>query len=177
MKSLWDICKEALIYAQSRNPVVISCFMLMGNHCHLLLTTPNSDIDKFMMNFNRKISLLINDSSGVINHKFSNRYKWSIVQDQHYLLNVYRYIYQNPVRAKLVSNCLTYPYSSIHFTRYESKKINYRPHIIYGKERAWFEKKFGDDFNKVIRNALNKEIFKPSNQTSILHINDLGNIR
>jgi len=159
---VWDLCKESLIYALKQKPVIIHSFMLMGNHYHLLLTTPNSNIDGFMMLYNRKLSNLINKKSGVTNHKFSNRYKWTIVDNQSYLLNVYRYIYQNPVRAKLTIDCFSYPYSSLHFSRYESKLFNHRPHIYYGREKSWLEKNMGEEFDEMIKTSLKKETFRPA---------------
>ena len=80
MNEVWHICKESLIYAQEKEKVQINCFVLMSNHYHLLLTTPDENIDRFMMHFNWRISYLISLRTSRINHKFSNRYKWSIVQ-------------------------------------------------------------------------------------------------
>lgn len=157
---VWDICKFALIRAQNANPVIVHCFVLMGNHYHLLITTPESDIDKFMFYFNKGLSDLINKRSGVINHKFSNRYSWSIVDKKNYLFNVYRYIYQNPVRAKITKDCFSYPYSSLHFTRFEAKLLKHKAHYNYAQEKTMFEKRFGSEFDNLIRYALNKRKFK-----------------
>lgn len=166
---VWDLCKESLIYAQKNRMTNIHCFVLMSNHYHLLLSTPNEDIDQFMMYFNAKLSRLISKRSGVVNHKFSNRYSWSIVDDRNYLINVYRYIYQNPVRAKVVDSCSSYPYSSLHFTRYEAKLLSYKPHFNYFDSKAWFEKRFGDEFEKTIRHALRRDYFRPKNNLSKYH--------
>ncbi len=162
LHQVWDIFKEALISAQQKNSVQIHCMVLMSNHYHLLISTPNSDIDMFMKHLNLKFSQLLGKASGRINHKFSNRYKWCIVDQQNYLLNVYRYIYQNPVRAGLTNDCSRYPYSSIHLTSFEAKLINYEPHLIYGKEKSWMERQFGCDFDLVIRNGLKNKVFKPN---------------
>lgn len=174
---VWNMCKQSLVYALNRRPVVIHCFMLMGNHYHLLLTTPNEDIDQFMHLFNLKLSQLINKKSGAINHKFSNRYKWTLVESEEYLLNVYRYIYQNPVRAKITKDCMSYPYSSLHFTRYESQLLNHHPHIHYGNEKSWLEKFMGEEFDSIIRNSLKKPTFRANNKVSSYHKKILKNPR
>lgn len=166
MYEVWDICKEALIYANLKNPVKIHCFVLMSNHYHLVVSTPDCDIDRFMMHFNRKLSLLIQANKGVINHKFSNRYKWSIISTNSYLKNVYRYVYQNPVRAKVVEKSIDYPYSSLHFTRFEGRKINFFPHFIYRNEKIWFEQSLGSDFDMTIRKGLSQARFKVSSKAS-----------
>lgn len=174
---VWDICKEAIIYAQGKRPVDLHCFILMSNHYHLLISTPNADIDEFMRFFNLQLSKLISKKSGVINQKFSNRYKWTIVQTQNYLLNVYRYIYQNPVRANITNDCFSYPYSSLHFSRFEAKLLNYRPHIVYKNEKIWIEKKYGHDFDTIVRNSLKKETFKVSSRTNSYFSSLLNNPR
>jgi len=163
---VWDICKLSLIYALKKRPVEINSFVLMSNHYHLLVTTPNEDIDQFMMYFNLRLSQLITKKSGHINHKFSNGYKWSIVEHRGHLFNVYRYIYQNPVRAKITSDCFSYPYSSLHFSRFEAKLLNYVPHIQYSREKSLLERSFGNEFNKVMKSSLSKTNFKASNSVS-----------
>lgn len=172
---VWDICKEAYEYAFKKHPVILHCFVLMGNHYHMLITTPNSDIDKFIQKFNHRLSILITKHSGVINHKFSNRYKWTIVNNQNYLLNVYRYIYQNPVRAGITKECFHYPYSSLHFSRYEAKKFNLKPHIRYSKEKYWIERNFGAQFVNTIRNSLRRERFRVVRDTQKYHKSILDN--
>lgn len=170
---VWDIVKESLIYAQSKVQINLHCFVLMGNHYHMLLTTPNSDIDRFMMHFNRKLSICINKEAQRINHKFSNRYAWTIVDNQAYLLSVYRYIYQNPVRAGITDSCFSWPYSSLHFSSFESKKMRHSPHINYGKEKYWFERRVGEDLDLIIRKSLKKQVFKISKASK--HLQNIFN--
>lgn len=172
---VWDICKEAFVYALERESVEINCFILMSNHYHLLLTTPKENIDRFMMHFNWRISYLISLRTSVINHKFSNRYKWSIVSKQSYLLNVYRYIYQNPIRAGICENCKDYPYSSLHFSSYEAKILNYKAHLDYAQSKTAIERKFEEEFINCIRNSLKRSHFKPSQKISTLYKNRLEN--
>mgnify|MGYP000108637331 CR=1 FL=1 len=174
VSEVWDICKEALLYALKKVDVTLHSYVLMSNHYHMLITTPESNIDRFMMFFNLRLSQLISKKSGVVNQKFSNRYKWSIVEDHNYLMNVYRYIYQNPVRANITKDCYSYPYSSLHFSKLEVKLFNYRPHINYHEEKSWFEERFGSDFEDTIRQGLNRERFKPSNSSSSFHLSILN---
>ena len=166
---VWDICKLALIRAQKAKPCILHCFVLMGNHYHMLITTPESNIDEFMFYFNKGLSDLINKHTGVINHKFSNRYSWCIVENESYLHNVYRYIYQNPVRANITKDCFSYPYSSLHFTRFESKILKHNEHYNYSKEKLFFEKKYGSTFDILIRNSLKKKTFKVNTKASVLY--------
>ncbi|MBF0300345.1 MAG: hypothetical protein HQK51_16620 [Oligoflexia bacterium] len=43
---------------------------------------------------------------------FGPRYHWSIIKYQSYYINIYRYIFQNPMRANIVEDGFKYPYSS-----------------------------------------------------------------
>ncbi|WP_127716055.1 transposase [Halobacteriovorax sp. HLS] len=165
---VWDICKQALVYSLEKEEVIIHSFVLMNNHYHLLISTPNKNIDRFMMYFNQHIGRLIKKNVNIINHKFSNRYSWSIIDKQSYLLNVYRYIYQNPVRAKIVKRIEDYPYSSIYFSSHERKKFNFLPHIEWAIGKNWLEKRYSQDFDSIMRCGLKKSFFQPHQKISTL---------
>lgn len=153
---IWDYIKESFLYAQKHRPVVIHAFVLMDNHYHLLLTTPNCDIDEFMMYLNRDLSLRINKKLKMKNHRFSNSYTWTIVDHQSHLMNAYNYIYQNPVVAKITDSAQAWPYSSLHFSSFESKKFNFKPHFHYSYEKQVFEKKFNSDHHERMRKAFRR---------------------
>lgn len=85
----------------------------MHNHYHLLIQTPNGNLDRFMYEFNKRLALKIQYEAGSINQIFGGRYKWCLIQSQNYLSNCYRYVYQNPVRAGLVNRCEDYSFSTL----------------------------------------------------------------
>ena len=160
MPEMWKASISALENSLEQCSVKIHVFVLMGNHYHMLLSTPGCDLDKFMMNFNKKLSDKINRSSGVINHKFSNRYHWTIVNKDSYLFNIYRYIYQNPVRANLSKRCIDYPYSSLQFTNVELINLNITTHLSYHDFQSWFENRNDKETNDAIRKSMIKGYFK-----------------
>ena len=43
--------------ANSRHPIQIAQFVLMQNHYHMLVRTPNGNLDKFMYEFGKNFSL------------------------------------------------------------------------------------------------------------------------
>jgi putative transposase len=157
---MWDICYECLVYANEAIPVQIHSFVLMGNHYHLLVTTPNGDLDKFMYHFNGKLSREIRKYRGAENHKFGSRYKWTIVATPSYLHNIYRYIYQNPVRAGLCELCSDYPYSSLRFSPSQTFKLKIKVHISYFENREFMETNNGAEFLEIIRKGLRKNNFQ-----------------
>ncbi len=115
MPQVWEICQNALKHANSKYPVDIISFVLMSNHYHLLIKTPEENLDLFMYEFNKMISLSIRIKSDRINRIFGGRYKWCMIQSQKYFANCYRYVYQNPLRANLVEQCEDYPFSTLYY--------------------------------------------------------------
>ena len=49
------------------------------------------------------------------NHIFGDRYYPTIIRNKKHLINVIRYIYQNPIRANICYNVEDYKYSSLGF--------------------------------------------------------------
>lgn len=98
LADVWNICLESFSKAHEKYPVNLISFVLMNNHYHLLMTTPEANIDSFMYEFNKKISNDIRERTNRINKVFGSRYKWCLIQSNKYFSNCYRYVYQNPIR-------------------------------------------------------------------------------
>ena len=97
----------------------------MNNHYHMLLYTPLENIDKFMQFFNQNLGKSIAKQAGRINRIFGASYKWNLIISGQYHKNVIRYIYQNPVRARLVSKCGDYPYSNFSDYKFSSQMLTW----------------------------------------------------
>lgn len=121
LDDVWRMSLHSLKHANNVYKVDIIAFVLMQNHYHLIIKTPESNIDLFMYEFNKRLSLLIRTKSKRINYVFGGRYKWSLIRSQTYLYNCYRYVYQNPVRAGITKRCENYPYSSLHCLIFKKK--------------------------------------------------------
>ena len=112
---VWEFCLKSLVEANQVHQVRLISFVLMSNHYHMILKTPDCNLDKFMYEFNKRLSLRIRKESRRINSVFGRRYKWCLIKSQTYLYNCYRYVYQNPLRAGLTDNVANYPYSSLYY--------------------------------------------------------------
>ncbi len=138
---VWKICLRAMALAHQKHPVRVQAFVLMSNHYHLLIWTPENNLDRFMSVFNYQISRGIRGKTGRINRIFGDRYKWSLVESSAYYHRVLKYIYQNPLRANLVGRCEMYPYSSLNYvvTGREFPVTLYRPFFDSEREEegAW----------------------------------------
>ena len=115
MPTLWDLCLENLEKAYQKHQVEIISFVLMSNHYHLMLKTPNANIDEFMYEFNKNLSLSIRQRTRQVNQVFGGRYKGCLIRSTKYFMNCYRYVYQNPLRAQITKKCEFYPYSSLFY--------------------------------------------------------------
>lgn len=110
---VWPIMLKHLKRCQVEKSLAIHAFVLMGNHFHLLCHTPLSNIDECMHSFLRSVSIEINRLAQKQNHLWSGRYRWSLINSQRHYYQVYRYIYQNPIRAKIVTNVQDYPWTTL----------------------------------------------------------------
>jgi len=115
LSKVWSFCLDSLKEANEFHPIHLVSFVLMSNHYHMILKTPDSNLDQFMYEFNKRLSLRVRKKSQRINSIFGGRYKWCLIKNQTYLYNCYRYVYQNPLRAGVTTNVANYPYSSLYY--------------------------------------------------------------
>lgn len=101
---LSSVCREA--------NWVCHAYCLMGNHYHLLLETPESNLGMGMRQLNGCYSQSFNRRHNRCGHVFQGRYSAVLVEKQAYLLELARYIVLNPVRARMVHTAEEWPWSS-----------------------------------------------------------------
>lgn len=114
MMQCWDAFEEVLIATEVAYGIELHSFVLMSNHFHLTVSTPNKNLDEAMRYLLTEVSRRLRRISNRINHIFGNRYKWSVLTNPVAWSYVYKYVYRNPVTAGISPSCLTYPYSTLH---------------------------------------------------------------
>lgn len=92
--------------------IVIHAYVLMDNHYHLILQTPNANLSKVMHYLNTSYAVYFNTKRKRTGPLYQGRYKAILVQQDEYLHHLSRYIYLNPVRANAVKDPIEYPWSS-----------------------------------------------------------------
>lgn len=112
---LWSYACDLLLFCTYVFKIEIHSFVLMNNHYHMIVRTPDANIDKFMFYFNRELSREIGRLNGSINHRFGSRYSASVISDVRYYHNAYKYVYRNPVEAGACQKVEDYKYSSLNF--------------------------------------------------------------
>lgn len=90
------------------------CFawVLMSNHYHVVIETPQPNLARGMRQLNGVYTQYVNRRHGRVGHVFQGRYKAILVERDSYLLELSRYVVLNPVRANLVSDVASWPWSS-----------------------------------------------------------------
>ncbi len=112
IEKTWRIFCETMNESALQYRTEIHAFVLMSNHYHLILSTPQGNLDKFMRHLQTEISRRIQRVAGRTNHVFGSRYKWSLLQDAEGISEVYKYVLRNPVRAGMSDLVQGYPYST-----------------------------------------------------------------
>ena len=108
----WMIFEAHLTKLVSEYECEIHLFVLMPNHFHLMISTPNENLDQAMHYLMRETSKKIGYRARRINHIYGGPYKWSLITDEQYYSLAYKYVCRNPVAANLCKKVQDYPYSS-----------------------------------------------------------------
>ncbi|MEK6937651.1 MAG: transposase [Nanoarchaeota archaeon] len=111
-KTDYEKFKEKIAEAKERYGILLHCYVLMGNHYHLIIETPEANLGKAMHHINGSYTTYINIKRKRSGHLFQGRYKAIVIDKDSYLLELSRYIHLNPVRAGMVDKPEAYPHSS-----------------------------------------------------------------
>ncbi|MGZ3690779.1 MAG: transposase [Pseudobdellovibrio sp.] len=114
MPLVWKIMSTELTFATRAYNLKIHSFVLMNNHFHLLVSTPETNLSQAMWCFMRQSSLQLTGAGNRINMTYGGRYFRSIIKSSHYFMHAYKYVYANPVKAGLSKTVEDYPYSTLH---------------------------------------------------------------
>ena len=85
-------------------------FCLMDNHYHLLVENKRENLSSAMRQLNSQYASYFNKRHNRVGHLWQDRYKSWYVLDENYLLTLFKYIENNPVKAGICSKIGLYPY-------------------------------------------------------------------
>lgn len=91
----------------------IHAFVLMSNHYHLVVSTPDSNLDHCMHYLLREVARRLNYRSAQRGHRFNGPYQSKLVRDPLYYRQLIRYVYLNPSESGLAQSPAAYPYSTL----------------------------------------------------------------
>lgn len=93
--------------------VRIHAFVLMSNHFHMLLTAPNENMEQAANSLLRDVSRTINGISAPESPVFEEKCHWSLIKNRLYYEHAYKYVYRNPIEARICARVERYPYSTL----------------------------------------------------------------
>ena len=144
--------------------VDIHAWVFMTNHVHLLATPQTDDaISSMMQALGRRYVRYFNRSYRRTGTLWEGRFKSCIVQTENYLIEVYRYIELNPVRAKMVEQAADYHWSSHHFNALGVNASLATPHEVYTRLAKSIEAR---------REAYRELFVKPQDHAMVKNIRD-----
>ena len=94
----------------------VTAWVLMRNHYHLVIQTPEPNLSRGMHWLNGAYAAWFNRVHGRSGHLFGGRFKAFLVEKDSYFTRVLRYVVLNPVRAKIVRRPEDYRWSSCRAT-------------------------------------------------------------
>ena len=113
---------ELLAHTGERFNADWHAYCLMDNHYHLMLHTPEGNLQRIMRHVNGVYTQYYNRSEGKDGALFRGRYKAILIDAQSYWLQLSRYIHRNPLEAGIVDNLDEYRWSSYAaYTKNKSK--------------------------------------------------------
>lgn len=94
----------------------VTAWVLMTNHYHLVVQTPQPNLSRGMHWLNGAYAGWFNRVHGRCGHLFQGRFKAFLIDKEAYFAEVLRYVVLNPVRAKMVERPEDYKWSSYRAT-------------------------------------------------------------
>ncbi len=113
LELLWELFSDYLFFTHHAFQVRIHSFVLMPNHIHMIVRTPEMNLDKAMNYFMRETSRAIGRQSGRINQVYGGPYYWSLMRSPNYFLHAYKYVYRNPIEANISTKAELYKFSTL----------------------------------------------------------------
>lgn len=167
LETVWSIMEDYLFIVHHGFQIKVHSFVLMGNHFHLLVSSPQGNLSSAMNYFMRETSREISRLSGRINQTYGGRYHRSLITNYHHFVNVYKYVYQNPVRAKFKGRVEEYVHSTLAgilgvrrlIIPLEQDSILFNPSLDEAC-LAWLNRLPHEDDVEALRKALKRPCFK-----------------
>lgn len=102
--------------------LLVHAYVLMDNHYHMLVETPQGNLSQAMHYLNASYGNWFRHKYGIVGSVFQGRFKAILVEKDEYLQVLSAYIHLNPVRAGIADKPSLYEHSSYRFYSQKSKQ-------------------------------------------------------
>ena len=116
------------LQVKERNIEVVA-YCIMDNHVHLLIGSDLEDMSEAIKRINIRFARRYNNKYEKIGHVFQDRFKSEVIHNDGHLVQVMRYIHNNPVKANMVNKAEEYTWSSY------NSYINKKDRLIHSKTK------------------------------------------
>ena len=152
--------KQYLQEAKEKFRAIVHCWLLMGNHYHLILETPDANLSRIMHYVIGSYTTYFNSKRRLKGQLFQGRYKAILIDKDRYLSELSRYLHLNPVRARLVRKPEAYPYSSYRAYILKEKEALASPDLVL-KMIAPDRKRASQKYRAFVEAGINKNLKSP----------------
>lgn len=114
----------------------LHAFVLMTNHDHLFVETPEANLSAGMQYYNGSYTGYFNRRHRRVGHLFQGRFRGHLIEEDGYFLEVSRYIHLNPVRARAVARPEDWPWGSAPGYLRQAQALGW---ITYGRVLGEFD--------------------------------------
>jgi len=90
---------EMIEEQENEGRIEMAAWCIMDNHVHLVLKAELDQLSLAMKKINVKFAMRYNLNEKMVGHVFQDRFKSQVIETDQYLLQVIRYVHNNPVKA------------------------------------------------------------------------------
>lgn len=151
-----------------RYKIQLHAFVLMNNHFHMIVSTPQKNIGQFLKYFMTKTSKAIAKKSQRINHIYGGRNHKSLILTAEYYAHCLKYVLRNPVKAGLCDKVEDYKWTTI--SKHKNKMQKLITPISTGHDEfiplkeldalKWFNEPSPKELEELLQKAMCKKIME-----------------
>jgi len=158
---------DILLSAKERYGFNVHSLCLMPNHYHLLIETIDENLSLIARQINSKYAQYFNRVYKRVGPLWQGRFKNWYVYDEKYLYNLFRYIEQNPLKAKIAKKIGDYPWSASTFMLKSEYKELWEDSQLIGLLKTGFLDKKLNVIELEQLDVLHRTVYKSSDSKAV----------
>ena len=141
--------RKDIKHSLSKAGCYLHAYVVMTNHLHLLITPKNKEqLAKFMQSMANRYVRYYNAKHQRTGTIWEGRFKSCLVDSEHYLFALYKYIEMNPIKANMVEDIANYRCSSYRHNALGETDELITEHDLYKELGATVEQRY-EQYKKI----------------------------